>query len=206
MASIHSLKPKFQALLRPLVRRLARAGVTANQVTIAALLLAFAVGGALMVIDDRRVLLLLPLALAVRMALNAIDGMLAREHGQASKAGVILDEVGDVASDAMMYLPLMVRPEFPDLDVLMLVVLGFLIETVGMAAVQVGASRRHDGPFGKSDRAFAFGALALAFGLGVPTGAWVHGVCSALFGAGAAALIVRTRRALDEASARESNP
>jgi CDP-diacylglycerol--glycerol-3-phosphate 3-phosphatidyltransferase len=203
MASIYSLKPKFQALLRPVVQALARAGVTANQVTIAAIVLSFTVGVAIMMIEDRRALLLLPAALIVRMALNAIDGMLAREHGQASKLGAILNETGDVASDAMMYLPLMLRPEFPDISVLILVVLGFLIETVGMAAVQIGASRRYDGPFGKSDRAFAFGALALALGLGATPGLWVRLVFSGLAGAAIATLIVRTHRALAEAAANE---
>ena len=34
--SIYTLKPKFQNLLRPLVRQLAAKGVTANQVTLIA--------------------------------------------------------------------------------------------------------------------------------------------------------------------------
>ena len=37
--SIYALKPKFQNLLRPLVRQLAAKGVTANQVTLIACLL-----------------------------------------------------------------------------------------------------------------------------------------------------------------------
>ena len=36
MPSIYQIKPRFQALLRPLVRALAAAGVTANQVTVGA--------------------------------------------------------------------------------------------------------------------------------------------------------------------------
>jgi hypothetical protein len=42
--SIYDLKPRFQALLRPLVRFLAQSGVTANHVTLAAALLSFLVG------------------------------------------------------------------------------------------------------------------------------------------------------------------
>ena len=37
MPSVYDIKPRFQALLRPLVRRLAAAGTTANQVTVAAM-------------------------------------------------------------------------------------------------------------------------------------------------------------------------
>ncbi len=44
MASIYDLKPRFQALLRPATRALAAAGVSANQVTVAALLLSALVG------------------------------------------------------------------------------------------------------------------------------------------------------------------
>ena len=42
--TIYDLKPKFQDLLRPIVSKLFNAGVTANQVTLAALLLSVIVG------------------------------------------------------------------------------------------------------------------------------------------------------------------
>ena len=80
MPSNYQLKPAFQGLLRPIVNWLARMGVTANAVTIAALLLSLATGATIAWTRGGRALLLLPLALFVRMALNAMDGMLAREH------------------------------------------------------------------------------------------------------------------------------
>jgi CDP-diacylglycerol--glycerol-3-phosphate 3-phosphatidyltransferase len=52
-----------------------------------------------------RVFWLLPLVLFVRMALNAIDGMLAREHNQASKLGMFLNEICDIVSDMALILP-----------------------------------------------------------------------------------------------------
>src|SRR5216684_9082778 len=106
MPSIYDLKPKFQGLLRPVTNALARVGVTANQVTIAAAALSFAAGAAMLYSASMRVLLLLPIVLFVRMALNAIDGMLAREHNQKTPLGAILNELGDVFSDAALYLPL----------------------------------------------------------------------------------------------------
>ena len=39
------------------------------------------------------------------MALNAIDGMLAREFNQKSRLGGYLNEITDVVSDAALYLP-----------------------------------------------------------------------------------------------------
>ena len=198
LASIYQLKPAFQGLLRPLVRALANAGVTANQVTLAAVALAFAVGAALLLCDGRAVLLLLPLALFLRRALNAIDGMLAREHGQMSRLGAILNELGDVLADAAMYVPLALRAEFPPIAVVVLVLLATVVEMTGVIGVQVGASRRYDGPFGKSDRAFAFGALGLALGLGAPAGAWLDVLLWLLVALSAATILNRARRALLE--------
>ena len=173
MPSVYQLKPGFQSLLRPLVRACARAGITANQVTIAAMLLSAATGVALLAWPMPRMLLLLPCVLLLRMALNAMDGMLAREHGQASPLGMMLNELGDVVSDAVLYLPLALNPAFDARAIVVLVVLAALGEMAGVLAQVMGRARRYDGPFGKSDRALLFGALGLALGLGVPDGVWL---------------------------------
>ncbi|HMI54231.1 MAG TPA: CDP-alcohol phosphatidyltransferase family protein [Candidatus Saccharimonadales bacterium] len=173
MPSVYGLKPKFQNLLRPVVRGLARAGVTANQITVAALLLSLTTGGVIGWSRGGRSLLLLPLVLFLRMALNAIDGMLAREHNMKSALGAILNELGDVIADAGMYLPLAVVPEFNAWMMVGIVLLATLSEMTGVVGVQIGASRRYDGPMGKSDRAFAIGLLGLLAGLHVPIQAFV---------------------------------
>lgn len=106
MASIYQLKSRFQALLRPFVVKLASAGVTANQVTLFALLLSIVAGGAMALWPAQNwPWLLLPAVMFVRMALNAVDGMLAREHGMKSPLGAILNELCDVFSDIALYLP-----------------------------------------------------------------------------------------------------
>ena len=166
MKSIYELKPAFQNLLRPLVRNLANRGVTANQVTVAAMLLSFAAGAVIMFYGSNKIFLLaVPLALFARMALNAIDGMLAREHNMKSDLGVFLNELGDVLSDAAMYLPFaLLTGVFADL-VVSAVVLAIVVEMAGVIAVMVGRSRRYDGPMGKSDRAFLFGVMALLWSI-----------------------------------------
>ena len=166
MPSIYALKPKFQALLRPFVNWLAGVGVTANQVTILALILSLGTGAAIAWTHGGRTLLLLPAVLFVRMALNAIDGMLAREHNQKSALGAVLNELGDVVADAGLYLPLAVVPDFDSRLVTGVVLLAILTEMTGVIGIQIGASRRYDGPFGKSDRAFVFGLLGLLVGSG----------------------------------------
>jgi CDP-diacylglycerol--glycerol-3-phosphate 3-phosphatidyltransferase len=92
--TIYDLKPAFQSLLRPACKAMAKAGITANQVTIAAMLLSIVTGAALIVLHEHRhALLLVPIVLFLRMALNAIDGMLAREHDMQSSLGGLLNEL-----------------------------------------------------------------------------------------------------------------
>jgi CDP-diacylglycerol--glycerol-3-phosphate 3-phosphatidyltransferase len=154
---------------------LARAGVTANQVTLFAALLSIAWGGAIFFASGAGwPLYLLTAVLFMRMALNAIDGMLAREFGQKSRLGAILNEMGDVVSDAALYLPFAVIPGLSSLLISLVVLLAVMSEMAGAVAVQIGAARRYDGPFGKSDRAVFFGALGLALGAGIPAGPWLE--------------------------------
>ncbi|QBH96885.1 CDP-alcohol phosphatidyltransferase family protein [Limnobaculum zhutongyuii] len=160
--TLYDLKPRFQALLRPLLKRLFRAGVTANQVTLAALIASVAIGVLLFFFPRPALFLILPIFLFIRMALNAIDGLLAREYNQKSKLGALLNETGDVISDAALYLPFALLPGATQWLVLLAVLLSILTEFCGVLAQTIGASRRYDGPMGKSDRALIFGAYALA--------------------------------------------
>jgi CDP-diacylglycerol--glycerol-3-phosphate 3-phosphatidyltransferase len=173
--TIYDLKPAFQNLLRPSCRALASAGITANQVTMVALLISFVVGGLFALNPATRwAALLIPLWLFLRMALNAIDGMLAREHGMQSELGGFLNELSDVAADAALYLPFAMVAGVSPMLVVVTVILSLLTEMAGVVSVQVGASRRYDGPMGKSDRAFVFGLFGLLLGLGVDLGWWAN--------------------------------
>ncbi len=199
MASIYDIKPKFQGLLRPLTRALAKAGITANQVTLAALGLSMAAGAVILSLPEHRlVLLLLPIVAFVRMALNAIDGMLAREHDMKSDLGGILNELGDVISDSALYLPLAVVAGFSPFLLVPVVLLAVISEMTGVIGVQVGASRRYDGPLGKSDRAFVFGALGLLLGVGVRPEPWVNWILAAMLIGLAVTIFNRSRQALRE--------
>jgi len=199
--SIYQLKPAFQGVLRPLVGALARAGTTANQVTVIAVLLSVAVGLAVGTVDDPRILLLLPLALFLRMALNAVDGMLAREHGQRSRLGAYLNELGDVVADAALVAPFAFLAPFSPAWTAVVVALSIVAEYAGAMGPLAGASRRYDGPMGKSDRALVFGALALWAGLApLPDAvAWAMPAVALLL---VATIVNRVRGALREGGTR----
>ena len=173
MVSIYQLKPRFQALLRPFVRRLATAGVTANQVTLLAMAVSIALGVALC-LDPQASghFLLLPVWMFLRMAFNAVDGMLAREFGQQSALGAYFNELSDVVSDAALYLPFVWVAPFGWGSVGAVIFLSVVSEMAGALGPMVGAPRQYAGPMGKSDRAFLFGALGLWLGLAGRLPAW----------------------------------
>jgi CDP-diacylglycerol--glycerol-3-phosphate 3-phosphatidyltransferase len=200
MPSIYDLKPAFQSLLRPLLQRMAGVGVTANQVTLAALLMSIATGAAVALWPVPRTLLLLPAVLFMRMALNAIDGMLAREFNQKSRLGAILNELGDVLSDTAIYLPLALVPGISVWLMFGIVLLSTLSEMTGVLGLMIGASRRYDGPMGKSDRAFLFGALGLGLGFGVKIGAWLSWLLIGVMSLLLVTIFNRAHRALKEHS------
>ena len=162
--SIYDLKPKFQNLLRPLVIKLEQRGVTANQVTLAACAISVILGLILTALSEYHWLfILIPIWLFVRMALNAIDGMLAREFNQKSRLGGYLNEITDVVSDAALYLPFAFISPFDALQIGLIIWLSALTEFCGVLGQVQGKTRRYDGPLGKSDRAFLFGVLGLVY-------------------------------------------
>jgi CDP-diacylglycerol--glycerol-3-phosphate 3-phosphatidyltransferase len=147
------------------------------------------------------VLLLLPVALFLRMALNAIDGMLAREHDQKTKLGAILNELGDVVSDAALYLPLALVPGLAAALVVPIAVLAGVSELAGVLVQLLGGSRRYDGPMGKSDRAFVFGLLGLLGGCGLPLVPWANWALAAILLLLGLTIVNRVRRGLLEIAA-----
>ena len=200
MPSIYDLKPRFQTLLRPLCGVLANRGITANQITITATLISIVTGAWIALMPGALLpLLILPVVLFIRMALNAIDGMLAREFNQMSKLGAILNEMGDVISDAALYLPLALNPLIPGWLVIAIVMLGMMVEMIGVVAIQIGAQRRYDGPFGKSDRAFAFSVLALLIAFGIKGGVWIQVYLGVMLVLSVLTLFNRARMALAQA-------
>jgi CDP-diacylglycerol--glycerol-3-phosphate 3-phosphatidyltransferase len=198
--SIYQLKPRFQALLRPSVQRLYERGVTANQVTVCAAVVSVLLGVLLAWLAHVTWLfVLIPLWMLLRMALNAVDGMLAREFGQQSKLGAYLNELSDVIADAALYLPFALLAGVSPTLVVLVVISALICEYAGVMGPLAGASRRYDGPMGKSDRAFAFGVLGagVAFGLLSPT--WINGLLLVIALLSLYTLYNRVRRGLAEA-------
>ena len=199
MLSIYQLKPRFQNLLRPLVQRLYDNGTTANQITVLAAVISVLVGTVIALFPGHAWLFaLIPLWMILRMALNAIDGMLAREFGQQSRLGVYLNELCDVVADSALILPFALLPGASLLLVLAVTLLALFSEYAGVLGPMVGASRRYDGPMGKSDRAFILGVLATGIALGWLSALWINGVLALVAALLVYTLINRVRQGLKE--------
>lgn len=163
MISVYLLKNKFQALLRPISNSFVRIGISANFVTISAFMLSGMSGVLVYMLapQNRLWYWILPIILFVRMALNAIDGMIAKEHNQKTDLGAILNELGDMLSDCVIYIPFLYTLKVNTILIMVYALLAVISEAVGIMGLQIGASRRYDGPMGKSDRAFWMGLMAL---------------------------------------------
>ena len=163
MISIYSIKPKFQQLLKPLLHFLFKMGVSANMITCWAILLSAITGLLIWLEPNQNMLLILPLALLIRMALNALDGMMARTYHMQSKQGEVLNELGDVVSDLLLYFPLLKLFSLPIYVLITFLFMSVVNEYAGILGKAINGIRQYDGPMGKSDRAFVIGLLSLVF-------------------------------------------
>ncbi len=158
MISVYQLKPKFQQLLLPVLNLLHQCQMTANKITIAAMIWSAALGLLLFMSPNHPIyLVVVAFGLLVRMALNALDGMMARIYAQQSKLGEILNEMGDVISDSIIFCGLFSQPQVNQSFVWLFVVLSIISEFSGVLSKVISGTRRYDGPMGKSDRALVIG-------------------------------------------------
>ena len=179
--SLYQLKSQFQDQLRPVSDMLVKHDCTANQVTISAVVLSM---GTAYVIATRagerpRLWLSLPLSLFMRMALNAIDGMMAREHGQASTMGAILNEAGDLVADTAFFISILPHLNQTIISgahnhgsyeqhIASLSLLSISTELLAIASNISFQERANQGPLGKSDRALLLGVLGTVMGMKLP--------------------------------------
>jgi len=162
MISIYKIKPKFQQLLTPVLNRLHKAGITANQITITSIVLSLLIGISFWFAGNNRLLfLVLPIGLFIRMALNALDGMMARVHNQQSQKGELLNELGDIISDLFIFFPLLIFERENLYLIVLFLCLSIINEFAGIMGKVISNQRQYDGPMGKSDRAFVIGLYGL---------------------------------------------
>ena len=152
----------------PLLTRLHNAGVTPNALTWMAIVLSGGLGYAFVLgLENRYWFFAVAGGLLVRMALNALDGMMARNFSMTSKGGAVLNELGDVVSDALVMWPWALVSGVHVGWVAALLWQAAVNEYAGVLGASVSGERRYEGPMGKSDRTLVWGIFCLLLGAGI---------------------------------------
>ena len=165
MRGLYAVKPWFVRRLRGAEDEMVARGVSADAVTVAAVVvsigagLVIALGGLL---DVEALWFLVPPLVVIRLALNALDGSIARRTGTARPFGAALNEAGDRLSDAATIgaTAFVVQPALA----ITAVAAAFAASLFGVVSMALTGSRDSGGPMGKADRAalLAVGAFLAA--------------------------------------------
>jgi len=150
---LYATKGAINARLVPLVDRLVKAGVTPDQVTLAAVPAA-ALGGACLLLSPQvpALLLAVPLLVVLRIVLNLIDGNMARRTGKIHPRGELYNELGDRLADVAFLAPVAFLPGASPQIVLLGVLMGVMASYVGITAKAAGGERIYRGILSKPGR------------------------------------------------------
>jgi CDP-diacylglycerol--glycerol-3-phosphate 3-phosphatidyltransferase len=153
---IYSVKPKFQKILEGDKKLLVKMGVGPTAINIAALIVSIFAGLVIFYSDnDLRLLYFIPLLAFVRIAFNALDGMVAREtKAKNQKFGEVMNEFVDRLSDCAFFLGLAFVSYVNMSWALLTLIAVLLVSYLGIVGKSAGGSRQYVGLMGKADRMF----------------------------------------------------
>ena len=177
--TIYSVKPLFQKTLMPMANLMIRLKIHPTAINISALVTSVIAGLLFPFISNLRFLMfVIPLLLFIRIAFNALDGIVARGLGVSSPKGEIYNEFIDRISDSAIFLGLltifikdfnflklndgfMIRYQF--IFGIIFIILFLLNSYLGILAKAAGKERLYIGFIGKADRMFYLGLATLIF-------------------------------------------
>lgn len=177
----YSLKQQFQNVLRPTAARIDARGITANQVTAFTCFLSVLYGVTLAATSSAWLFFLFPVFFPFRMALNALDGMIAKERQQVTRLGGLLNELGDSISDFALAAGFFFTLKGANLHFLWgFISLSMVVDLAGLWSFSINGKRSFAGPMGKSDRGIPLSVLAIVVGVGLSHGEINQALCSAV--------------------------
>jgi CDP-diacylglycerol--glycerol-3-phosphate 3-phosphatidyltransferase len=157
---VYSVKPRFQAILKPVASYLAEQEVHPTWINLAAVISSVFAGFLLFDATTTVWSLLIPLLVFIRIALNALDGMVARANKVNEQArGEFLNEFFDRVSDTAIFLGLTFNPATSILLGVATITVLLLTSYVSIVSKAAGGSRRYEGVMGKADRMLVIGFL-----------------------------------------------
>ena len=165
-SGLYTVKPRFQALLAPLAQGMANQRVNPDVLTVAAVGCGL-LGGAALGLSPQQPLLLwtIPPLVALRLGLNALDGMVATRRGVARPWGKVLNELCDRLADLAFFWPLLILPAVSPVWAVASMGAMLLVAFIGVLSETVTGVRQYGGPMGKADRMACLGLAAAATAL-----------------------------------------
>jgi len=176
---IYSIKPLFQKTLKPLADFFIKIKLHPTAINFLALFVSITAGILILFIDMfSYFLFIIPLLLFIRIAFNALDGMVARGLKVSSVNGEILNEFIDRLSDCAIFICLNIylikvisrsnRAIFFTADhkfllCALFIILFLLNSYLGILGKAAGKSRIYNGFIGKADRMFYLGLACLVY-------------------------------------------
>ena len=167
------LTPVLDALLQPRCERLARDGVTPGMVVGAGTLLSVGVG-ILVAAGGARpwMLLCVPLALLARAAAGRLGAMLHSQYQRGSPLDSLVQDLGALVSEVALFWPLARVEGLEAWLVTLCCLLAVLTEFAGVVGLDLGATRRRDGPLDATLRLWVLALICLLLGVGIDPGWW----------------------------------
>ena len=150
---IYAIKPKFQKTLKPLENLFVRYKIHPTAVNLLEMLMSI-IGALCIYISPEHGWTLIVMAIAVNMrtACNALDGLVARRLNVASRFGEVLNELIDRLNDTILFVAIYFLPSTNDNLALFTIVLILINSYLSILSKAAGGTRQYGGPVGKADR------------------------------------------------------
>lgn len=199
MKSLRDYRTQFIKLLEPFAAYMDDRGVTPVQLMLGSAAMTLVAGLLIAAAAPTQLIFaILPLVLFLRLALNATDDILVKEHKKESKIAFYIGELGDVFSDIVLYLPFIFIPGISQILVIFSIFGAIFTEFAGVLSLQFGKIRRYEGPMGKVDRAVAFSFVAVIYGFDILGVGWINFFLTIIFLAEAMTIYNRVMLAISK--------
>ncbi len=160
---IYSIKPLFQKSLAPLKRILVKWKVSPTAINLLALLISIS-GGLAIYYSQYYIILLIyvPFMAFIRTALNALDGLVARElKVKNQKFGEVLNEFTDRLSDISIFSAFIFMPQVNTYLASATLVIILTNSYLSILSKAAGGKRQYGGLVGKADRMIYLGIFSI---------------------------------------------
>ncbi len=176
---IYSIKPYFQKVLNPISNYFIKIKLHPTIINLLALVISIAMGFVFFIAKYNTLFfILIPIFAFFRIALNALDGMVARGLNVSSKKGEVYNEFLDRLSDAIIFtclsysfvntITIDIKFFTSNINSSICLILGFITiiaillnSYLGILGKSAGTERIYTGLIGKADRMFYLGLTSI---------------------------------------------